>query len=764
MARLMTVMTADFYNDAILCKDIVKQRKDEEFISVIGVARKERRLADVMALKEQRLALKYTPSGVSSEDMASRFKRLMVNLDARYDEFIRLEDDDSCFILAERMEELKTILAEYDNLTFLPPPPSLDLSLISLASSPNDSTKSGTMLTTMETSSYSILSPGSSVKVSSPSTASALSSISSTSSTKAYDSVLLLSSLKNGMNSSGKSVILDALFTGAHTTSPYPVKVKVFRATYLIKAHREYEMMSRLHRSDHGHFIRPHGFLNGCHGQIEPHNEEDRDVCMGSVCIAMEAGVVDMHTYFMDIVHVAVTEKYSIIAQLLDILVAAHLCRVVLVDFKLNNVVRVSDGKYYFRLKAIDFDSSRLNDEEMPYETTAAYSCPEVARAILALSNANDHQKSRLRASDKMDVMALGWTVYEVANNMKSYWRNQTVPIMDDNGILNALATLNDDDVKKNIDLTFIGGQYTPLRSWLIHALRADPAERATSDQLLNHHSLFGSKERTADYTNIIHKIANKVDNWGEQIMTRFDELSDSLQGSLGKLGDSLDIASLNMALGNEQNKRGIESLYNLLEQQMKVITDGGILDPAFLESAVKKATNGMEKSLSTKITTSINDLMTSVSATDPSHSEKLDVLLSLMGELGGKSDRLQEDMKEFRAMTQAQSEMLSSMEYAGNNMPHTFVILPEVVYEKLTHSASVVDKMKNVAKRKTKKMKNLLWSKSRIVFICPITLKQVCYYVVLCCVVLCCIVLYCIVLYCIVLYCIILYIALRYY
>ena len=119
--------------------------------------------------------------------------------------------------------------------------------------------------------------------------------------------------------------------------------------------------------------------------------------------------------------------------------------------------------------------------------------------------------------------------------------------------------------------------------------------------------------------------------------------------------------------------------------------------------------------------------------------------------------------MKEFRAMTQAQSEMLSSMEYAGNNMPHTFVILPEVVYEKLTHTASVVDKMKNVAKRKTKKMKNLLWSKSRIVFICPITLKQVCYYFVVCCVVSCCVVLYCtvwygIVLYCVVLYCIVLY------
>ena len=682
------------------------------------MARKERRLADVIALKEQRTATGYTPSTVSSENMASRLRSLMDNLEARYDELAEEEDDEACGIVLECKEELEVILAEYDRLYHLP---QLDLSPISVTSSPLDSTKSTVTDTTMG-SSTRYISPEVSAKVASPSTS--LSPVSPTNSTQAFDTVRLLSSLDDGKNSSGKSVIIDALFIGAHTTAQYPVKVKVFPVAYLEKAHREYDMMSRLHRSDHGHFIRPYGFLNGCHGQIVPRTEEDREACNESVCIAMEAGLVDMRAYFMENAHVAVTEKIAIISQLLDILVAAHLCRVVLVDFKLSNVVRVSDGKYYYRLKAIDFDSSRNNDEEMPYETTAAYSCPEVARAILALSQ--EGEQSRMRVSDKMDIMALGWTVYEVANNMKSYWKNQAVPIDDDNGVLHALATLQDEDVKKNIERTFIGGQYTSLRSWLIHALKADPSERATADQLLNHHSLFGSKERTADYTNMIHNISSKVDTWGEQIMTRFDELSDSLQGSLGKLGDSLEIASVNMALGNEQNKRGIESVYLLLEQQMKLITDGGILDTAFLEASIRSATKGMEAKLSTQITSSINELMTSVSATDPTQNEKLDVLLSLMGELGGKSDRLQEDIKEFRAMTQAQSELLSSMEYSGNNMPHTFVILPEVAYEKLAPSSSVVDKMKNIAKRKTLKMKNLLWSKSRIVFICPITLQQV--------------------------------------
>ena len=715
MTRLIAAMSISYHNEAMLCRDIVRQRKDEEFVSLINVARRERRLNDVKAYKEQRFQEKYTPSTVSSEDMASRLRTLLNNLESRYDELADKEDDDACLIVSERLDELKVIMSEYDNLSFLPP---LDLSLISMTSSPMESTKTDTSASIHSAS----FSRGTSAKISSPSTP--MSPLSMSVSTKSFDSVQLLNSLSNGMNSSGKSIILDALFTGAHTTTAYPVKVKIFRAAYTIKAHREYDMMSRLHRSDHGHFIRPYGFLNGVHGQIIPHTSDDREACALSVCIAMEAGVVDMHTYFMDIQHVAVSEKIAIISQLLDILVAAHLCRVVLVDFKLNNVVRVSDGKYYYRLKAIDFDNSRLNDEEMPYETTAAYSCPEVARAILALTLGTE--KTRLRATDKMDIMALGWTVYEVANNMKSYWRNQAIPILDDNSILIELSHLKDEDVKKNIEATFIGGQYTSLRSWLIHALKADPSERATADQLLNHHSLFGSKERTADYTNMMHKLSSNVDLWGEKIMTRFDELSDSLTGSLGKFGDSLEVASLNMALGSEQNKRGIENLYVLLESQMKMITEGGVLDCAFLESAVKNATKGMEANLSAQMSSSINELMTSVSVTDPSQTEKLDTLLSLMGELGGKSDRLQEDIKEFRLMTQAQGEMLAAMEYSGNCMPHSFVILPEVTYEKLAVTASVVDKMKNVAKRKTLKMKSLLWSKSRIVFICPITLKQV--------------------------------------
>ena len=741
MARLIAAMSQGYHNEAMLCKDIVRQRKDEELLSMINVARKERKLNDVMSYKEQRLAQNYIPSNISSEDMASRFSTLLKNLESRYDELADREDDDACLIVSERLDELKVIMSEYENLSFLPP---LDLSLISMTSTPMESTKS-TPTASMNSSSSSLLM---SAKVASPSTP--MSPLSSSVKTKSFDSVLLLNTLNNGMNSSGKSVILDALFTGAHTTTAYPVKIKLFRTAYTIKAHREYDMMSRLHRSDHGHFIRPYGFLNGCHGQIIPHTDDDRELCAGSVCIAMEAGVVDMHTYLMDIVHVAVSEKIAIISQLLDILVAAHQCRVVLLDFKLNNVVRVNDGKYYYRLKAIDFDNSRLNDEEIAHETTAAYASPEIARAILGLTTGAP-EKTRLRATDKMDIMALGWTVYEVANNMKSYWRNQAIPILDDNSILIALSHLNDEDVKKNIEATFIGGQYTSLRSWLLHALKADPSERATADQLLNHHSLFGSKERTADYTNMMHKISSNVNHWGEKIMTRFDELSDSLTGSLGKFGDSLEVASLNMALGSEQNKRGIESLYVLLESQMKMITEGGILDCTFLESAVKTATKGMEANLSARMSSSINELMTSVSATDPSQSEKLDTLLSLMGELGGKSDRLQEDIKELRLMTQAQGEMLAAMEKYGNCMPHSFVILPEVAYEKLAVTASVVDKMMNVAKRKTMKMKHLLWSKSRIVFICPITLKQV--ILLLCCLVLLCVVLCCIVLCCVVLY-----------
>lgn len=62
--------------------------------------------------------------------------------------------------------------------------------------------------------------------------------------------------------------------------------------------------------------------------------------------------------------------------------------------------------------------------------------------------------------------------------------------------------------------------------------------------------------------------------------------------------------------------------------------------------------------------------------------------------------------------------------------MPLTFIVIPHFdVSGKLPASASMISKMKNCAKRKTNALTKLVWEKSRIVFICPVTLQQVSYW-----------------------------------
>jgi serine/threonine protein kinase len=352
------------------------------------------------------------------------------------------------------------------------------------------------------------------------------------------DMVFLKRKISEGMNSSGKSVIMDALFTGANTRDQINVKVKIFHRRDLSRAQNEYKIMSRLHIFDSNRFVRPYGFLDGSRGQIESDHAEDDDQIASSICIVMESGVTDMLQYFSERKDIPQSEKLYIVQQLLDIVAAARKCSIVLFDFKLSNVVRVSDGKYDMRLKAIDFENSRTEGEEISAETTAAYSSPEVAKMILARGRG---EECSLVASHKMDVMALGFAVFELANNMSSFWKSRDTPITSDVAILEALACLQDEDVIRSIDNAFRGDQYGPLRSWLKHALRVHPSSRASCEELLHAHSLFGSKDRTLDQNSLINQLGNRIDRGVEKVIVNADTNANMIRNLLAAMSLKLD-------------------------------------------------------------------------------------------------------------------------------------------------------------------------------------------------------------------------------
>ena len=77
--------------------------------------------------------------------------------------------------------------------------------------------------------------------------------------------------------------------------------------------------------------------------------------------------------------------------------------------------------------------------------------------------------------------------------------------------------------------------------------------------------------------------------------------------------------------------------------------------------------------------------------------------------------------------MSESQYELLSLLGRNNNSMPLTFAILPGTeVSVRLPPTSSIIDKMKNSARRRKDQILELVWAKSRVVFICPVTLQQV--------------------------------------
>ena len=230
--------------------------------------------------------------------------------------------------------------------------------------------------------------------------------------------VALQMKLSEGQNSSGNSIVMDGYFTAAHAVGHVLLKVKLFKNMYAAKAKYEYAMMNKLYHAAPDSFVRAYTFLEGCHGQIQPHVKEDKARCADSVCIVMERGTADVEHYFSVKKNINFSQKLAFVDEMLSILISSSNCGVVLYDFKPANVVLFSDN-FHHNLKAIDFGNCRQEGEVIPSETTAAYSSPEVARDVLARGRGENPPP--LLASRKMDIMALGWTVYEILNNMKSY-------------------------------------------------------------------------------------------------------------------------------------------------------------------------------------------------------------------------------------------------------------------------------------------------------------------------------------------------------
>jgi serine/threonine protein kinase len=320
--------------------------------------------------------------------------------------------------------------------------------------------------------------------------------------------VALQRSRSEGKCSSSNSWVVDGLLTDVITNIKTEVMVKLVDKDRIAKAEKEFKIMNILYKdstSNHDYFIAPlsPSLLYGSKGQIKGHGGED---CSMYVGIAMEKGIRNMKEILQGGSNLTINGVKLDAEKLLNIIIAADQAKVVLMDFKLSNIVRVADHNG-LHLKAIDFECSCNVNDPISTDTTAFYSCPEVARWVVKGCLPSETPM----ASHKMDVMAYGFCIYEIASKVvysgrsKSFWENGGVTSgqVDNHSVNMALASLTDEQVTANLERTFVGSHYGNLRSFLQQALRVDPEARSSGVRLLNQSSFLGSTERTLDQTGL---------------------------------------------------------------------------------------------------------------------------------------------------------------------------------------------------------------------------------------------------------------------
>jgi serine/threonine protein kinase len=300
-------------------------------------------------------------------------------------------------------------------------------------------------------------------------------------------------------------------------------------------------------------------------------------------------------------------------------------------DNKFSNIVRIVTHEGDVLLKAIDFGISCYEDEGclIPGDTTPAYSCPEIAKFLMnsesprsSLSAAVPLEKPKV--SHKMDVMALGFMVFELLNNSVSYWKSLTPPIEDDGEILKALAELTDEEVKHNVHVAFPGERFRALQSWLCHALKVNPNQRATAAELQEGHSVFGNKDPTLDAYALVSKIDSlhggmdslhvDVKQGFQRVIFTLEEMNlklDVLSETTNDFGVALRQSLIEASESNHRDIRGaVVDLSDILAKNMVELQ-------AFVSSSTTTRNGDMMDEMKMMISTSLNSIKEHLSIGD---------------------------------------------------------------------------------------------------------------------------------------------------
>jgi len=309
-----------------------------------------------------------------------------------------------------------------------------------------------------------------------------------------------------------------------------------------------------------------------------------------------------------------------------------------------------------------------------------------------------------------------------VFNNQLSLWEQLGAEITNDQEVLAIASQLTDEQIDREIRKSFSDHNSTSARHWLQNALRVDPNDRLSIDQLDAKHSLFTTRYASINMDTVITVInANTqqiIDNTNTNvtaIMNKFQELREDIRDEFDRLGDSFNTIiqeGMMMIHGHENCLEGLDCLKHQLEQQR----NQSKLDM----DAIRGSLNVFGSELSSRLDHSLSAILVASSKDTSSSSEeinnRLDILITTVTNVTEQVSACAKYLSQIRNIT-------SKIAMNQTHYPRTFIILPKLAPEKLTSDVPVISKVANFVNRKVlHPFLSLLWDQSVLLFICPVS------------------------------------------
>ncbi len=521
--------------------------------------------------------------------------------------------------------------------------------------------------------------------------------------------IKLSTSLGAGKKSSGDTIILDASLV--YPTTEILVKAKIGSNFDVLRL--ENERMTILHSSNHQCFIKPYGGIySGASGEIVGQKGDD----LSSYCaIVMERGEYDLGVYLNKQHTLPGGELRLICESLTNVVEAAHALRLVLGDFKIQNIVCCS---YQFQrdFKAIDFDNTRDEGEDITNgtSTTPSIASPEMARLLLAREERREPPTTK--ASWTSDIFSLGLTLFFIANHKRSLWTVLGVEDSDKIGILKCSSNLTDKAVEDAVNQQFSGENRRALRTVLVDALRVNPVHRRTATEL-KHHSFYGNDPTfsPSQLSDGMNKLTKDVKSGFQMVQLSFEEMKEklgNLAASQSELGTLIRQAAADAAENQGETKKGLEALGETMTSSIRAFEGMGASDlQALIQSVVTSsidATSGMGEELKSFM------VQCAENAKRTNESQQLTEILRTLVNLKDDVMNVASEIKELRGDLAMVNETLGSR----LNVLHTMV-MNEKKYSPVTILIFPLNP-KNFLER----AKNKFSSEYVLFFACPVTKK----------------------------------------